>query len=299
MSKQHKREHSNNNAFSSTHVPQKCVDEKAPRLGLALSGGGALGAYQIGVWKALQDLALSQHIQFLAGTSIGAVNGALIVQGDFEQLEDMWRNMSPGNIFQSLQPYSSLHEMNTRHYILLAKDLLTKGRIDITPFKENLRDTIDEARIRKAPIQFALNVWDVFKFRGEQYLISDIPEGQLVDYILASASFPLFWAHEIDGRYYLDGGIDLNLPVDIPFDKSSVDHVIAVDVATYMKYRPKQVWKIRRHKDQLTVIRPSRNIGSPMSFSAQIANRQIELGYQDAVQQLMPLVEKFNHKQLR
>jgi NTE family protein len=296
MTEQHRTEE--DNTFPSAHFPKKCADGKDfPRLGLALSGGGALGAYQIGVWKALQESGLSQHIQIIAGTSIGAVNGAMIVQGAFEQLEDMWRNMKPGNIFQSLQSFSSLHEMNTRHYMLLAKDLLTKGRIDITPFKQNLKATIDEARIRKANIQFALNVWDVFKFRGEQYLLSDIPEGQLVDYILASASFPLFWAHEIEGRYYLDGGIDLNLPIDIPFEKSSADHVIAVDVATYMKYRPKQVWKVNQNKDRLTLIRPSKNIGSPMSFSAKIANRQIELGYQDAVQKLTPFAEKFNYPQ--
>jgi NTE family protein len=280
-----------------SYLDMTCLNDERtpPKLGLALSGGGALGAYQIGVWKALQESGLSQHIQIIAGTSIGAVNGAMIVQGAFEQLEDMWRNMKPGNIFQSLQSFSSLHEMNTRHYMLLAKDLLTKGRIDITPFKQNLKATIDEARIRKANIQFALNVWDVFKFRGEQYLLSDIPEGQLVDYILASASFPLFWAHEIEGRYYLDGGIDLNLPIDIPFEKSTVDHVIAVDVATYMKYRPKQVWKVNQNKDRLTLIRPSKNIGSPMNFSAKIANRQIELGYQDAVQKLTP----FKNRRLR
>lgn len=257
--------------------------------GLALSGGGALGAYQVGVWKAMQELGLSSRIKFLAGTSIGAINGAMIVQGDFDRLEDMWRNMQPGNIFQSLQSYSS-KEMTTRHYLQLAKELFTSGRIDITPFKELLRETIDEKRVRNAPIQFALNVWNVFKLRGEQYLISQIPEGQLVDYILASASFPLFWAHEIEGNYYLDGGIDLNLPIDIPFDQSSVDHVIAVDVAHYLKYRPKQLWKILQHKNKLTLIRPSKNIGSPMTFSSETAAKQIELGYQDAINPLKQLI---------
>ncbi len=273
-----------------------CLDmtclASTPQLGLAFSGGGALGAYQVGVWKALQELNLTQYIQIIAGTSIGAINGALIVQGDFEELEQMWREMAPHNIFQSFQSLSNSKEMTTTHYWQLVKELITKGRIDISPFKTLLRSTIDENRIRKAPIEFALNVWNVFKFKGEQYLISEIPDGQLVDYILASASFPFFWPHEIEGQHYLDGGIDLNLPIDIPFDKSSINHVIAVDVATFLKYRPKQLLKVLQHKKNLTLIRPSKTIGTPMTFSSSIATQQIELGYQDALSQLTPLLPK-------
>ncbi len=254
-----------------------------PHLGIALSGGGALGAYQIGVWKALQELDLTSHIQFIAGTSIGAINGALIVQGAFDQLAFMWREMKPGNIFQSFQSAAVHDEMEMRDYLRLAKELVTSGRIDISPFKEALNEILDEEKIRSSPIRFALNVWNVFKFKGEQYLIEDIPEGQLADYIIGSASFPLFWPHRIDGQYYLDGGIDLNLPIDIPFNRAQLDHVIAVDVAVFMKYRLKQLWQVFKHKENLTIIRPSKHIGSPMHFSKKTAQAQIKLGYEDTI----------------
>ena len=51
--------------------------------GLILAGGGAKGAYQIGAWKALIELGI--QIEAIAGTSIGAINGAFIAQGDFDK----------------------------------------------------------------------------------------------------------------------------------------------------------------------------------------------------------------------
>ena len=58
---------------------------------LALEGGGAKGAYQIGAWKALREAGVK--IDAVAGTSVGALNGALIVMGDLEKAESIWENI--------------------------------------------------------------------------------------------------------------------------------------------------------------------------------------------------------------
>ena len=58
--------------------------------GLVLEGGGTKGAYQIGAYEALRDLGIK--ITGIAGTSIGALNGAFIAQGDFESMKDIWVN---------------------------------------------------------------------------------------------------------------------------------------------------------------------------------------------------------------
>ncbi len=47
------------------------------KLGLSLGGGGAKGAYQVGVWKYLTDIGLTEHISVIAGTSVGALNAVL------------------------------------------------------------------------------------------------------------------------------------------------------------------------------------------------------------------------------
>lgn len=50
-------------------------------IGLVFAGGGGKGAYQIGVWRAVRELQLEQHIAVVAGTSVGALNGALFLKG--------------------------------------------------------------------------------------------------------------------------------------------------------------------------------------------------------------------------
>ena len=60
--------------------------------GLILDGGGARGAYQIGAWKALVEAGVK--VNAVAGTSVGALNGALICMGDVKQAEKIWSEMT-------------------------------------------------------------------------------------------------------------------------------------------------------------------------------------------------------------
>ena len=68
------------------------------RIGLVLSGGGGKGSYQIGVWKALNELGITPHIHAVAGTSVGALNAVLFKQGDIELAEHIWTHLSSGDI---------------------------------------------------------------------------------------------------------------------------------------------------------------------------------------------------------
>ena len=63
----------------------KAVIDLTKEYGLVLEGGGAKGAYQIGAWKAMQEAGVK--IKGIAGTSVGALNGALICMGDLEKAE--------------------------------------------------------------------------------------------------------------------------------------------------------------------------------------------------------------------
>ena len=64
---------------------------------LVLSGGGAKGSYQIGVWKALRQLGIK--FDLVTGTSSGAINGALIVQGSYFKALSIWNKLNFNNIF--------------------------------------------------------------------------------------------------------------------------------------------------------------------------------------------------------
>lgn len=61
------------------------------KLGLVLDGGGAKGAYQIGIWKALRETGLERYISCISGTSVGGLNAALFLQGDLDKAENIWR----------------------------------------------------------------------------------------------------------------------------------------------------------------------------------------------------------------
>ncbi len=61
------------------------------KIGLVLDGGGAKGAYQIGIWKALRKSGLERYISCISGTSVGGLNAALFLQGDLDKAENIWR----------------------------------------------------------------------------------------------------------------------------------------------------------------------------------------------------------------
>ena len=60
------------------------------KLGLVLDGGGAKGAYQIGVWKAMREFGLERYVTAVSGTSVGGLNAALFVQRDFDLAYHIW-----------------------------------------------------------------------------------------------------------------------------------------------------------------------------------------------------------------
>lgn len=60
------------------------------KIGLVFDGGGAKGAYQIGVWRALREAGLEQYVTDVAGTSVGGLNAALFIQGDLETAIKVW-----------------------------------------------------------------------------------------------------------------------------------------------------------------------------------------------------------------
>ena len=81
------------------------------KLGLVFSGGGGKGAYQIGVWKALEEFGLTDKVEVVAGTSVGALNALLFAQRNYELAEHVWLhirqediiNIDPDFIFRILQ----------------------------------------------------------------------------------------------------------------------------------------------------------------------------------------------------
>lgn len=86
---------------SSDGGSQMEVKERRTPVGLALSGGGGKGAYEIGCWRALRDLDIP--VRAVSGTSVGALNAALVAQGDLARAQDLWAEITTRDVF-ALKP---------------------------------------------------------------------------------------------------------------------------------------------------------------------------------------------------
>ena len=236
---------------------------------IALCGGGTKGAYELGAWKALRELGISYQI--VTGTSIGAINGALMAAGDFEQACELWDTIEMENVMaDGLNLTTTIEGMyNQREAIrpFLKKYVKNKGA-DISPFIEFIDRTVDEERVRASGRDYGLVTVQVTPIKPLELTLNEIPQGKLKDFIMASASvFPVFPMQKIDGVTYLDGCYYDNLPVDLAL-KMGAEEVIAVDLHTSPSH-PNYV-----NKPYVTYITPSRSLGTILNFDRKVLEKK-------------------------
>ena len=124
---------------------------------IALCGGGTKGAYELGVWRALRELGIEYDI--VTGTSIGAINGALMVSGDYDKACELWKTIRPENVMtEGLNLTTTIEGMyNQREAIgpFLKKYVKNKGA-DISPFLEFIDRMVDEEKVRASRTDYGL-----------------------------------------------------------------------------------------------------------------------------------------------
>ena len=252
--------------------------------GLVLEGGGTKGAYQIGAYEALRDLGIK--ITGIAGTSIGALNGAFIAQGDFESMKDIWVNYDYKSFMNidedTYERYKNI-EMKAKNLHDVV-DLMNKARkkqgIDITPLRKLLEEKINEDKIRKSNIDFGITTayWDGKIFPQLLY-VEDIPRGRLVDYLIASASLPIFDLDKLDDRLYLDGMFSDNIPINMLAQRGYDDIVVIRLVDDFLGKRI-----INKYNNlNLKVIVPSQSLGGSLNKDKDHMESNIKLGYLDTM----------------
>ncbi|MEG1867622.1 MAG: patatin-like phospholipase family protein [Clostridiales bacterium] len=248
---------------------------------LVLGGGGAKGSYQIGVWKALNKL--GWDFQTVTGTSVGALNGALVIQNNYELAEELWLTMETKKIIESENANSiteATHNLKLTEKALNALPSKETG-LSTEPLGKLLHEYVDEEKIRKSQKDFGLItvLMDSHKLLPQSLFIEDIPQGYLVDYLWASSSFfPALKTHIIDGKHYIDGGYHDNIPITLAL-KKDVDSVLAVDLNAigFTKEPPLQP------NQKLITIKPFWDLGAIFNFTGKTTKRNITLGYLDTL----------------
>lgn len=245
-------------------------------IGLSLEGGGARGAYQAGAAKAFKEKGI--EFQGITGTSIGSINGAMIAQGEIDELYKIWEEISMEKVF-------SVKEVS----LSKIAEIIKEGGIDISLAQKILDENINEEKIREKGTDFGIVTYSLTEMKPLEIFIQDIPKGELKNYLLASSALPHFKIDKIHGIKYLDGGVYNALPTDLLINKGY-----------------KEIWEVRlnsfgRKKTinldgsdiKLNYVEPKETLSGYLDFSNETSRKQLKLGYFDTIKKLDGLCGNF------
>lgn len=254
-------------------------------VGLVLQGGGAKGAFQAGAIRALREEGVT--FDGVVGTSIGAVNGAMVAQEDYDLLAELWYSIDIDTLFEiekiDLPEMIASPRKTTMKSIVSAIVTLVKDKgIDMTKSVDFISKFIDEKKIRESKIEYGLTTCELAekKMTPLRLFKNDIPEGKMLDYIIASANFPLFQRQKIDDVKFVDGGMYDNLPISMLADKG-YDTIYAIRLGASVA----PVIKVDNLACKIIYIDPSEKPGTVLNFSVMSVRKALVMGYLDTKKQ--------------
>lgn len=253
------------------------------RIGLVFSGGGGKGAYQIGVWKALDELGITRYVRGISATSIGAINSMLFLSKDLNSAIEFWENIRR----------SDVAPLRRSDFI----NIIRRGSLSC---KESLKELLDKN------INFSLlNNDDIEVIIGCTKVIWGYPQKKFfrinykersyaMNVILASCTIPfMFTPHKIveeKNSFFLDGGIRSRTPVEglnyDNYDKIIVIHSDKLGKINLIKYSKKKYINIYPSIFQGGIYQGT------YGFTYNLTRRRIKAGYMDTMKVLKPIIEK-------
>ncbi|QCP50000.1 patatin-like phospholipase family protein [Trinickia violacea] len=231
-----------------------------------LQGGGALGAYQAGVYEALHDAGVEPD--WVIGTSIGAINGAIIAGNPRERrlarLREFWRRVAyPGsatggwfpfwddwlrNLAIVTQGISPFFTPRPGAWLGLQMPVGVDQAAFYTtePLRETLNALVDFDYLNAKEKATRLTVGTVGVANGRMRYFTNRDAAFSVDHVMASAAFPPgFPSVRVDGETYWDGGVYSNTPLEAVLDdhprRSSV--IFAVQLWPAHGPEPVSIWQ--------------------------------------------------------
>jgi NTE family protein len=251
------------------------------KFALALEGGGARGAYQAGVVKALNEN--GYEFDAVVGTSIGSINGAVIAQGDIELAYDLWKNMSFSEIFylDDKKINSKINVDIIKYFSKKITQAIKSGGVDTSKIRAYLEKIIDEEKLRNSKTDFGLVTFNISDKKPEQLFVKSIPQGKVIDYVMASSRLPGFKNLVIDNKSYIDGGVYDNCPVNMLVEKG-YKNIIAVRINKGTSGIRNYNKIIKDKTTNIDIIGPIDNLPSILSFDNVTSNELLKLGYFDA-----------------
>ncbi|MEW6351113.1 MAG: patatin-like phospholipase family protein [Thermodesulfobacteriota bacterium] len=283
-------------------------------MGLVLSGGGARGAYQLGCWKAFLERGL--EFEAVAGSSIGALNGALICQGDWDAAYALWTDITSAPIVRpdyarlaklaaalvtdvgllllpgpKLRALRLLTRAATVAKIMSGKGfvglLQSEGLIQIERFRPILEDSLDMGKVLASRVKLFVTVTKQPGLTnprggGHWFTLQDHSAEEAFAILAASMALPLvFGPIELGGRYYRDGAIAHKFPVE-PLYEMGLRRMVGVGTRAVDHYTQSDYPGCH-----ITLIRPREPLGyfpfATFRFTPEALKEWMLRGYADAV----------------
>src|SRR5215468_745438 len=238
---------------------------------LVFQGGGALGAYQAGVYQALHESGMEPD--WIIGTSIGAINASLVAGNEpdnrLDRLEEFWRRMRRKE-FWGLSNWPGLADTTSYWSTLLggipgffepnplaflgAHDPLGRdkaGFYSTAPLEKTLSELVDFALTARCTPRLTVGAAHVRT--SEMRYFDSLETAISARHVMASGALPpAFPAVRIDGELYWDGGILSNTPTEAIFDDNPRRNslIFAVHMWNPMGPEPDTIWEVlHRQKD--------------------------------------------------
>lgn len=252
-------------------------------IGLVLEGGGVKGAYELGALIALTEKGYT--FSAVTGTSIGALNGAVMASQGIEKLAAYWEEAKYCPVFDfddDMVARFRQKDFDLDLIIATGKKLLSAREIIRESYEHALDfvyNRLSEEEIRSSDIDFGCVTYNISDMEPFEAMKKDIPEGKLIDYIVASACFPIFPPKQIDGKKFIDGGVYDNMPINL-LARTGCKKMVVVRTNPESK-QPKR--RIERDDLDILYIIPSSNLGRAMAFSPERIENLKQLGYADAM----------------
>lgn len=253
---------------------------------LTLAGGGAKGAYQFGVWKALREMQLEKNLVAVSGSSVGALNAALISLNEFDDANTIWTSIMPKQ-FLDINFDTIIGPLDTLVKRTLTNGLCSRdGLISIIDNYLNLKE-LAAARI---PAYICVSHYPSEcieclneKPEPEYISLSEVDAHDAKQLLLASSAMPYVYPPElIHDKVYRDGGLSDNVPV-LPMTTVGADKLIVVKLEPDDKVNT----DLYSTFSEVVEIVPSREIGDlldgTLEFTSRNADFRILLGYYDTL----------------
>ncbi len=248
---------------------------------IALEGGGAKGCYEVGIWKALEEAGVRYNA--VSGSSVGALNGAMMASRELQRAIDLWENIKYSQIMDvddALMEKLFSKDVTPAEVLEITKSMKTvikDGGFDISPLRRLLSEIVDEDVIRNSDVDLYVMTYSLSDRKELDIDMKQVEQGKICDMLLASAYLPGFKNEKLDGKRYTDGSVQDILPIHSLLTRGYKDiilmRVYGIGVERRVKI-PKDV--------NVITIAPNYKLGHILDFNPERSKHEITLGYFDA-----------------